>query len=97
MPSIDKTCFFYLNLPGSSEENNIESIIDNGKAIGDSSADGCDISSQTATTVNQTAQLSIATVSTANIDGQQVNHVIKFCSFVKMQLKFIFDQNINHF
>lgn len=57
---------------GPSEENNIESIIDNSKSVGDSSADGCDISNQTASTVNQPAQLSIATVSAPNIDGQQV-------------------------
>lgn len=72
-------CFFMCILfwihwiTGPSEENSIESIIDNNKSVGDSSADGCDISNQTATTVNQPAQLSIATVNASNIDAQQVS------------------------
>lgn len=61
-------------IAGPSEENNIESIIDTSKSIGESSADACDISSQPSSIANQQAQLSIATVSTANIDGQQVSH-----------------------
>lgn len=68
-----KSIFVWL-IAGPSEENNIESIIDNNKSIGDSSTDGCDISSQTASAVNQPAQLSIATVSQPNVDGQQVSY-----------------------
>ncbi|XP_031617985.1 calmodulin-binding transcription activator 1 isoform X2 [Contarinia nasturtii] len=56
-----------------SEENNIESIIDTSKSIGDSSGDACDISSQVST-ANHPTQLSIATVSTANIETQQQQH-----------------------
>ncbi|XP_055315891.1 calmodulin-binding transcription activator 1 isoform X2 [Sitodiplosis mosellana] len=52
-----------------SEENNIESIIDTNKSIGDSSGDACDISSQVS--IAQPTHLSIATVSTANIEAQQ--------------------------
>lgn len=64
--------YFFVGIAGPSEENNIESIIDTNKSIGDSSGDACDISSQPSTAANQQAQLSIATVSTANIEGHQV-------------------------
>lgn len=69
--------FFFFGIAGPSEENNIESIIDTNKSIGDSSADACDISSQPSTAANQQAQLSIATVSTANIEGHQVRYHFK--------------------
>lgn len=59
---------------GSSDENNIESVIDTSKLVGDNSVDVCDISSQALTGVNQPAQLSIATVSAANIEAQQVSY-----------------------
>lgn len=60
----------FIWITGPSEENSIESIIDNNKSVGDSSADLCDISKTT--TVNQPAQLSIATVSAPSVDAQQV-------------------------
>lgn len=53
---------------GPSEENSIESIIDNGKTVG--SANGSDISNAA---VQQPAQLSIATVNASNADTQQVS------------------------
>lgn len=62
-----------------SEENGIESIIDTTKQIGDGSTDGCDINQQI-TATNQPTQLSIATVSAANIETQhqqQVNFKIQ--------------------
>lgn len=57
-----------------SEENGIESIIDTTKQIGDGSADGCDIN-QKITATNQPTQLSIATVSAANIETQHQQQV----------------------
>lgn len=73
--------FFFLQIliGQPSEENGIESIIDTTKQIGDGSADGCDINQQI-TATNQPTQLSIATVSAANIETQhqqQVNFKIQ--------------------
>lgn len=58
-----------------SEENGIESIIDTTKQIGDGSADRCDINQQIAAATNQPTQLSIATVSAANIETQHQQQV----------------------
>lgn len=58
----------------SSDENNIESIIDTAKSINDGS-DTCDINQQTTATNQSTPQLSIATVTTANIDTHHQQQV----------------------
>lgn len=68
------------------DENSIESIIDTTKSINDGS-DKCDINQHKAAANHSTTQLSIATVSAANLDvhhQQQVKSIIPRPWFLKL-------------
>lgn len=63
---------FLSSTAGPSEENNIDSITDTSKSV-DSSENLCDINGQVSTGLNQSAQLSLSTISAPNVEAQQVS------------------------
>lgn len=63
---------FLFSITGPSEENNIDSIIDTNKIV-DSPANVCDINGQVSTTISQSTQLSLSTISAPSVETQQVS------------------------